>query len=73
LKPTLPDGTFYLWVDVGEDGEAFAQKVLEDLHIIVVPGKDYGIHTQNYIRISYAMETEKIEEACRRFRNAFKK
>ena len=72
LKPTLPDGTFYLWVDVEEDGEDFAQKLLEELHIIAVPGRDYGINTQNFVRISYAMPTEKIEEACRRFRNGFR-
>ncbi len=73
LKPLFPDGTFYLWVDVGEDGDIFAEKILEDLHIIVVPGRDYGIHTQNYIRLSYALDTKIIREACRRFENAFKK
>jgi aspartate aminotransferase len=73
LKPTLPDGTFYMWVDVGEDGEDFAVRLLNDLGIIVVPGRDYGENTQRFVRMSFGIPTERIEEACQRFENEFGK
>ncbi len=72
LKPILPEGTFYMWVDVGEDGEKFTLKLINELGIVAVPGKDYGINTRNFVRMSFGVSTEKIKEACRRFKNGFK-
>jgi len=72
LKPVLPDGAFYMWVDVCEDGESFASRLINELGIIVVPGRDYGLKTQNYVRLSFGIPTEKIKEACRRFENGRK-
>lgn len=73
LEPVLPQGTFYMWVNVKEDGEKFTEKLLKKLKIVVVPGKDYARDTNNFIRISFGVSKEKIKEACRRFKNEFKK
>ena len=73
LEPVLPQGTFYMWVNVKEDGEKFTKKLLKKLKIIVVPGRDYGKDTNNFIRISFGVSKEKVKEACRRFKNEFKK
>jgi len=69
LKPLFPDGTFYMWVNVGMDGKKFAEKVYNDYGIVVVPGKAYGNDTQNFIRISYALPTEKVIRACKRLKD----
>jgi len=68
LKPIYPNGTFYMWVDVGRDGKEFAKILLERYKIIVVPGESYGEHTKNFVRFSYAVPTELLIEACERMK-----
>ena len=50
----------------GMDDETFAQKLLEEEHVAVVPGTAFGAGGEGFVRCSYATAYEKIEEALRR-------
>jgi aminotransferase len=46
--------------------EAFAEKLLHEEHVAVVPGDAFGAGGSGFVRCSYATAYEKIEEALRR-------
>jgi aminotransferase len=48
------------------DDETFAQKLLDEERVAVVPGNSFGAGGEGYVRCSYATAYEKIEEALSR-------
>jgi aminotransferase len=68
--PTFePHGAFYAFPNIavtGMDDETFAQKLLEEERVAVVPGNAFGPGGEGYVRCSYATAYEKVEEALRR-------
>jgi aminotransferase len=48
------------------DDETFAEKLLHEEHVAVVPGNAFGAGGAGFVRCSYATAYEKIEEALRR-------
>ena len=81
LSCSAPKGAFYLYVDcagtIGErtpdggvienDGD-FAQYLLDREEVAVVHGEAFGLSP--YFRVSYALATGRLEEACRRIQRA---
>lgn len=69
--PTFePQGAFYAFPDIsatGMDDETFAEKLLQEERVAVVPGTAFGSEA-NYVRCSYATAYEKLEEALMRMR-----
>ncbi len=65
--PTFePLGAFYAFPKVavtGMDDETFAQTLLEEEKVAVVPGSAFGAGGEGFVRCSYATSYEKIEEA----------
>lgn len=68
--PTFePRGAFYAFPKVsvtGLDDDAFANRLLQEEHVAVVPGNAFGAGGEGFVRCSYATAYEKIEEALRR-------
>ena len=68
--PTFePHGAFYAFPNItasGMDEETFAQKLLEEERVAVVPGSAFGAGGEGFVRCSYATSYEKIEEALLR-------
>ncbi len=68
--PTFePRGAFYAFpkIDVtGLDDETFAERLLQEERVAVVPGSSFGAGGEGYVRCSYATSYEKIEEALKR-------
>jgi aminotransferase len=48
------------------DDEAFAETLLREEHVAVVPGNAFGKGGEGFVRCSYATAYEQIEEALRR-------
>jgi aminotransferase len=71
--PTFePHGAFYAFPNVavtGMDDETFAQKLLDEERVAVVPGKSFGAGGEGFVRCSYATTYEQIEEALKRMEN----
>ncbi|MFT8245651.1 pyridoxal phosphate-dependent aminotransferase [Roseomonas sp. BN140053] len=72
-----PEGAFYVYPDVAgclgrtsaggqriETDADLARALLEEAFVATVPGAAYGMSP--YLRISYATDTERLREACRR-------
>jgi aminotransferase len=67
-----PHGAFYAFPNIrnsGLDDETFAQKLIEEERVAVVPGSSFGAGGEGYVRCSYATAYEKIEEALNRIEN----
>ena len=65
----MPRGAFYVFVDVskcGMDGEEFAERLLEEELVAVVPGEAFGSFGKNYVRISYAYSIADLTKALTR-------
>jgi aminotransferase len=71
--PTFePHGAFYAFPNVaitGMDDETFAQKLLEEQRVAVVPGNSFGAGGDGYVRCSYATAYEQIEQALERMQH----
>jgi len=69
LKTFEPRGAFYAFPKItasGMDDEAFAETLLKEEHVAVVPGNAFGVGGEGFVRCSYATAYEKIEEALHR-------
>ncbi len=74
-----PTGAFYVFPDVSahfgkttpddrtiDSSVAFAEALLEEARVAVVPGDDFGTIGRNHVRMSYACGEENIAEGCQR-------
>jgi aspartate/methionine/tyrosine aminotransferase len=68
--PAKPDGAFYVYVDCSATGmtsEQFCTALLEEAHVSLVPGADFGAHEPDrYFRLSYATALPELKEAIER-------
>jgi len=64
-----PEGAFYVFPSVkstGLDAMEFAQGLLKEQRVAVVPGTAFGEQYKDYIRISYASSFDNLKEALNR-------
>ena len=64
-----PKGAFYVFPSVkitGMNGEEFAENLLAEENVAVVPGSAFGSFGMDHIRISYAASLEQLNEALNR-------
>ena len=81
LSCDTPNGAFYVYVGCGgavgkrtpdgdtiENDGAFAKYLLDAEEVAVVHGEAFGLSP--YFRVSYALATDRLEDACRRIQRA---
>ncbi|MFX1378828.1 MAG: pyridoxal phosphate-dependent aminotransferase [Promethearchaeota archaeon] len=64
-----PNGAFYIMPSTAKfnlSGSQFSQRIMKEQAVAIVPGNIFGSYSDNMIRISYATELEKLEEAMNR-------
>ncbi len=70
LRTFEPRGAFYAFPQVtaatGLSSEAFAQGLLEEERVAVIPGSAFGPSGEGHVRACYATSYEGLEEALRR-------
>jgi aspartate aminotransferase len=65
-----PDGAFYIFFGVqkclrpGEDSLGFAERLLQEAQVAVVPGTPFG--APEYVRISFATDDAQLQKGCQR-------
>ena len=67
-----PLGAFYTFPDISKTGlssEEFAEQLLKEEKVAVVPGTAFGPSGEGHIRCSYAYSMEQIQEALKRIGN----
>lgn len=72
----LPKGAFYAFPSIESTGllsEEFAERLLFQERVAVVPGTAFGVGGEKYIRCSYATSMEKIEIALARMESFISK
>ena len=71
-----PHGAFYAFPSIevcGMTDEEFAEKLLLEEHVAVVPGSSFGASGRGYIRCAYCTAYNKLEEALVRMERFLKK
>ena len=71
LPTLMPNGAFYLFVDVRPTGlsdEEFALRLLKEFGVACVPGTAFGACGAGFVRMSYATSLDKIRLAAERIR-----
>ncbi len=69
LNPAWPAGAFFFWVPVwqtGLGGRTFADELLRDHNVLVTPGDLFGPSGAGHVRLSYATEEGRLQEALNR-------
>ena len=69
LKYQLPQGTFYAFIDISATGlnsRFFCFDLLEKEHVAVIPGVAFGEVFDNYIRLAFTLNEDKIIEGINR-------
>ncbi|MFZ3131737.1 MAG: aminotransferase class I/II-fold pyridoxal phosphate-dependent enzyme [Desulfosporosinus sp.] len=64
-----PLGAFYVFPDISKtnlSSEKFAEELLKEEKVAVVPGTAFGPSGEGYIRCSYAYSIEQLQEALKR-------
>jgi len=77
IQPFKPKGAFYVWVKIDPEldmtSEDFADWLLDNARVVVIPGTAFGKQGEGWVRISYATEKDKLIEAMERMNSALSK
>lgn len=65
------EGGIFGWIRVPEgfDGESFVTYLLKEESILATPGIPFGSRGKDFIRISLAVEDDKLDECIERFKS----
>lgn len=69
INHIVPDGAFYMLIDVSwisTVSKISSEIILEQGHIATVPGSEYGISSEGYIRVSLVCPIEILQELISR-------
>ncbi len=68
LRVRTPRASLYVWARVPEGftSASFAERLLDDLAVVVTPGSGYGQQGEGYVRLSLTVPDERLEEGLRR-------
>ena len=64
-----PEGAFYAFPCIKEFGmssEKFAEELLKEQKVAIVPGTAFGACGEGYLRVSYAYSIDELKEALNR-------
>lgn len=67
FKPFVPQGAFYVFCDIAGTGlgsEALCERLLEEIHVAVIPGRSFG--SDRHVRLSFACSEKDIAEGLKR-------
>jgi aminotransferase len=76
LSCITPKGAFYVFANIKKTGmssEKFAERLLKEAGVAVVPGNSFGESGEGYIRMSYSVSRESIKEALERIKRFMEK
>jgi len=71
-----PKGAFYVFPNIkalGMSSEEFSDFIMKNAKVVVIPGTEFGVFGEGFVRMSYATEYKKIETAMDRIEKALKR
>ena len=68
MKVESPKAGLYIWAGVpeGYTSAEFAEKLLEDTDVLMIPGGNYGTAGEGYVRLSITLQDDLIDKALDR-------
>jgi len=68
MRVQPPKASLYVWARVPEGftSASFAERLLDELAVVVTPGSGYGACGEGYVRLSLTLPDERLEEGLRR-------
>ena len=68
MKVESPKAGLYIWAGVpeGYTSTEFAEKLLEDTDVLMIPGGNYGAAGEGYVRLSITLQDDLIDKALDR-------
>ena len=68
IKVESPRAGLYIWAGVpeGYTSAEFAEKLLEDTDVLMIPGGNYGAAGEGYVRLSITLQDDLIDKALDR-------
>lgn len=70
--PVIPQGAFYVYAGIkkwGMDSMEFCKRALEEAHVALTPGYDFGEYRANeHVRFSFATSLERLKEGVSRLK-----
>lgn len=76
LSCLVPKGAFYIFMNIKKTGmssEEFADYILNECQVAVVPGPVFGSNGEGFVRLSYATSMDNIEVGMNRIKAAVDK
>lgn len=74
LRTTLVEGAFYAFVDAREidtDSIRLADRILNEVHVALVPGIAFGESGEGHLRLSFATSDEALQRTIDRLKGLF--
>jgi aspartate/methionine/tyrosine aminotransferase len=68
LSCRMPEGAFYIWIDIRRTGETsvdFCERMLREQHVALVPGVSFGPHGEGYVRMTCVKSWQDLEAGLR--------
>lgn len=75
LSASMPDATFYLFMDIRQTGfssEEYVYNLIDQQKVALIPGNNYGEAGEGFIRISFANKIEELEVLVERLKKFHK-
>ena len=63
IRYTLPEGAFYVFLDIsatGLDSKTFCYSLFEEEHVAAIPGVAFGDAFDHFIRLAFTVDDDKI-------------
>jgi LL-diaminopimelate aminotransferase len=74
LEAKTPRGSLYVWAKVQRgDAAQYLEDALQQAHVVLAPGLAYGPGGAGYVRFSYAVEDDRLDEALVRLKEWYAK
>nr|WP_246433966.1 aminotransferase class I/II-fold pyridoxal phosphate-dependent enzyme [Spirochaeta isovalerica] len=68
-----PEGAFYIFPDISafDTSREVALRILDEVDVLTIPGLAFGERGRNHIRISFAVDFDRLKEALSRIKHLF--
>ncbi|MGI8925412.1 MAG: LL-diaminopimelate aminotransferase [Tepidiformaceae bacterium] len=68
LEVDTPRASLYVWAKLppGITSAEYAARLIEDISVVVTPGRGYGLNGEGYIRLSVTIPDDRLAEGLRR-------
>ena len=66
IKHSKPKGAFYFFININREDEKFANKLLKEKDLVVIPGKYFGNNGKKHVRLTFVSEpVERIKKGIK--------